>query len=67
MTIFHLAQLKHESLWQYLSRLVLNICFPSMKKRKIYDVVLKGIIRDIQATLESMYYDGMCYLSLDDV
>ena len=37
------------------------------KKWEIYDVVLDGIIYDTRATLESMCYGGVYYLSVDDM
>ena len=36
-------------------------------KMEIYDVVLEGITHETKATLESMCYGSICYLSVGDV
>ena len=37
------------------------------KEWEICDVLFVGMTYEIRATLESMCYDGICYLSADDL
>jgi len=70
MAIFYLPQFKHEPFWQYLSWLNdyrAQYVHVTYEEWEICDVVLEGITLETRAILESLYYDGLCSLDVDDM
>jgi len=70
MAIFHLPQFECEPYWHYLSRVndyrAQYVHF-MYEKWEICNVVLEGITNGTRATLESMCFDCLCSLNVDDM